>query len=165
MRVMAFDPGAARMGWAVLEDGPTYLGSDIDGLTRGLQESYQEFRMALIKYWSLTSYLMLQRWDPDVIVSEIVPVKGGGNFAIAGQSQLASTAITAVQSIAALCGYTFTQIGATTVKSKIAGNNKATKVRVRNSVLQIFPELHTKDWRKVFDEPDAIACGLAYLQP
>lgn len=162
MRVLAFDPGAYRMGWAVVEDGPVYVASGIDGLERGSTELYQHYRLRLIFHWSLNMGDYLRTYKPDVIVNEIIPTRG---FNDASQSLLAAAALTAAQAIAYDQGYKCEQIGATTVKARIGGSNKATKVRVRNGVLDLLPELkpRLKDWKKVFDESDAIAIGLTHL--
>lgn len=98
-------------------------------------------------------------------MSEIVPVVGGGNFVAATQSQLAATAVTTFQGIAVDRGYEIKQIGATTIKKKIGGKQKATKVGVRNGVIELLPILvdHKKQWTKIFEEPDALAVGLTDL--
>lgn len=168
---MSFDPGAERMGFGVLvRDGdkaPQYIASGNLGLTRAgnKKEPYQEYRLRLISMWVEEAEELLDRYQPDVVVSEIVPVVGGGNFVVATQSQLAATAITTVQAIAVRKGYEIKQVGATTVKAAIGGSKKATKVAVRNGVIKLIPrlEVEKKRWTKTFDESDAIAVGLTHL--
>lgn len=161
MRVLAFDPGAYRMGWAVVETGPVYVASGIVGVERGPTELYQHYRLRLITHWSIVTDSFLKH-KPDVVVNEIIPTRG---FNDASQALLAAAALTAMQAIAVDRGYKCEQIGATTVKARIGGSNKATKVKVRNGVFEQLPELkpRLKDWRKVFDESDAIAIGLTHL--
>lgn len=169
MRVLGFDPGAVRQGWAVLEgdgtDDPRYFGSGVCGLERGDNEEYQRYRLRVISFWATKAEELLRRFEPDIVVNEIIPVKGGGQFVSAAQSQLAASAITSVQSIAYLKGYTVAQIGSTTVKTHIGGSNKATKVRVRNGIWEIMPSLVYKknEWKTIFDESDAVAITLCYL--
>lgn len=174
-RILAFDSGAKRMGWAALEretskpvkdKPPIHLGVGHWGVDRevnGKKLPYQEYRLKLEDYWiAKTPELLVYR--PDAVVCEIVPVVGGGNFVAATQSQLAATAITVVQVIAKQYGIPVYQIGATTVKARIGGGKKATKVKVRDGVIKIMPTLadFKKEWTKVFDVSDAVAIGLAY---
>lgn len=176
MRVLALDPGAERMGYAILErpeddkNKPCRrIGSGFLGIKRDSNESekeaYQQYRLRLIDYWIAETPTLLNSFTPDVVVSEIVPVVGGGNFVVATQSQLASTAITVVQAVARQRGLKVEQLGATTVKAKIGGRKKATKVQVRNGVFKLLPgsEVFKKQWTVLFDESDAHAIGLTYL--
>lgn len=174
MIILSFDPGAERMGYAVLEQDKNKdikkLGYGQLGVTRqrnkqNKQEAYHDYRMKVIDFWLAEAPILINSFSPDIIVNEIVPVVGGGNFVVATQSQLASTAITIVQAVAKQNGIPVEQIGATTVKAKIGGGKKATKVAVRNGVFKIMPELevHKKEWTKVFDISDAFAIGFTYL--
>lgn len=160
MRLLALDPGAKRLGWAVLEDGK-YVDSGIWSCLREDGEPYQAYRLRLIEEASLWMRSCLILHEPDALVSEIVPVKGFNDM---GQSILAMTAVTAMQSICIDMGVPINQIGATTVKKEIGGTAKASKVGVRNGVWEILPELVSKraEWKGVYDESDAIAIGLAY---
>ena len=175
-RLLSFDPGAERCGWAALEreisekgknKPPSYLGLGYFGLERrvnGSSTKYQKYRLQLLDFWIEKTPELLDRYRPDIVVAEIVPVVGGGNFVVATQSQLAATAITAIQIIAKQHKIPVEQIGATTTKKRIGGKNKATKVAVRNGVFEIMPELvdFKKEWTKMFDVSDAVATGLAY---
>lgn len=177
MKVLSIDPGATRLGFGIIErEGEDktksklrYHGSGYYGLSRGTNKSkkepYQEYRLRLIVFWVEEVKALLNSHKPDVVVSEIVPVVGGGNFVVATQSQLASTAITTIQAIAVNEGYEIKQIGATTVKARIGGGKKATKVAVRNGVMKLMPQLADRkaQWTKVFEEPDALAVGLTHL--
>jgi Holliday junction resolvasome RuvABC endonuclease subunit len=177
LKVLAFDPGGIRQGYACIErpedqeenKPPIYYGSGVLGvkrLTNGKKaEPYQEWRLRIIEFWVEKADDLLRIYKPDRVVSEIVPVVGGGNFVAATQSQLAATAVTTVQGIAVDRGYEIKQIGATTIKKKIGGKQKATKVVVRNGVIQLIPLLadRKKEWTKVFEVPDALAVGLTDL--
>lgn len=161
MRVLAFDPGATRMGFAFLDSGPELVESGIYGLSRKPDEKYHAYRLRLIDYWAWQTSKMLRRRKPDVVVSEIVPIKG---FSDPSQAYLAGAAITAVHAVASLRKVEHAVVSAASVKKSIA-KHKATKVQVRNGVIKALPELEERrgEWTKVFDECDAIAIGLHYL--
>ncbi len=166
--VLSFDPGAKRCGWACLELGPTYIASGILGLSRTRNEKkaeYQEYRLSLIDYWLEEASRLILEYQPSLIVNEIVPVVGGGNFVVATQSQLAATAITTIQAVAMEMGISVRQIGAGHIQRRIGGVKDASKVRVRNGVLALLPELEPRkrELTKPSDESDAIAVGLCAL--
>lgn len=176
-RLLALDPGAERMGWCVIErDGkrfknkpPEKLGLGYFGVPRvrngsSKKTDFQPYRLSLLDFWNEQTPILLERYEPDAIVSEIIPPVGGGNFVVATQSHLALCAITCVQTVTKQHGIPVHQIGATTVKTKIGGGKKATKVAVRNGVFKQMPELeiHKKEWIKMFDVSDAVAIGLAH---
>lgn len=175
MKVLAFDPGAERCGYACIEgkprsSNPALIGSGIFGLARtvnneGKREEYQKYRLRLIEFWTREAEWLLDSYRPDEVATEIVPVVGGGNFVVATQSQLAATVVTVIQAVCFQKSVPVTQVGATTVKAKIGGSNKATKVKVRNGVLNLMPEqqIRAEGWKKVFDESDAFAIALTRL--
>jgi Holliday junction resolvasome RuvABC endonuclease subunit len=171
-KVLAFDPGAERMGWALIEGTlgdrklkPRWWDSGIIELHRGSAD-FQEYKLKLIRHVHNRVNDLIAWLEPDEVSSEIVPAVGGGNFIAATQSHLAHTAATVTQAVAISHDLQIFQIGATTVKKNIGGNGKATKVKVRNGVYHFFPflkESRGEFWKKVFDESDAIAIGLAHL--
>lgn len=168
MRVLAFDPGGEKMGWAVVEEGPAYINSGIEEWRRGEAEKYQSYRLRLIQFWSYMGGALLDAYKPNLVVSEIVPAVSGGTMASGAQRALAATAITAVQTIAYERGYAVSQIGATTVKVKIAGKKTATKPKVRDGVYTLLPQVKDRhrEWSgkgAKFDEPDALAVALVSL--
>lgn len=168
---MSFDPGAKRMGWSVIKgDGkstPTWQGSGIATFERDEKEKFQVYRLRVIDFWVTRTGELLNSYKPDELINETVPAVGGGNFVVATQSYLANVAITTIQTIARAKGYLVKQIGATTVKKKIGRAKNATKVKVRNGIYEIMPEMKTRhtQWTqpKCMDEPDAIAVALTHL--
>lgn len=171
MKLLAIDPGGKRQGWALLSEGSKkagkiqYLTSGILGLERDI--NYQSYRLRLIEYWVTQTKRLIYDYDPDVVVSEIVPPRGGSIPAVINR-QLALSVITTMQAIAYDFGLEIYQLGATTVKKAIGGEGMASKVKVRNGVLSRLPELEHRrpEWtgkEAVFDEVDAIAIGLTYL--
>lgn len=176
-RLLAFDPGAERMGWCALEresdterlknKPPLKLGLGHFGIARevnGSKTDFQPYRLSLLDFWIKQTPILIERYEPDEIVSEIVPPVGGGNFVVATQSHLALCAITCVQAVAKQHGVPIHQIGATTVKTHIGGSKKSTKVAVRNGVFKVMPDLEEfkKEWVSMFDVSDAVAIGLAW---
>jgi Holliday junction resolvasome RuvABC endonuclease subunit len=164
MKVLSFDSGAERMGWAAVgkENGkPYYHISGVLELKRGPTEPFQHYRMRLTQEVAASTVVLIDLLQPDEIASEIIPAVGFNNST---QSYLANVAITTVHVIAITRGLPIYQIGANTVKKEIAVGGK-TKVRVRNGVIQLLPELAERksSWVKIFDEPDAIAIGLTHL--
>lgn len=172
-RVISFDPGAERQGWGVLErehDGtkvpPVHLGSGVFGVPRtinGSKTDFQPYRLSVIELWNEQMPALIRRYEPDEMVSEIVPPVGASRSG-GIQLQLALCAITTCQSIALQHDLPVSQIGATTVKTRIGGNKKASKVKVRNGVITIMPELadRKKEWTTIFEVPDALAVGLTH---
>lgn len=182
MKVLAFDPGAKRMGWCVLaatpeevkeKKPPTEYGGGIYRLERernessGEDEAFQKYRLRLIDYWIETTNYLLDGYKPDCVVAEIVPAVGSGNFRSgATQSQLAETAITTAFVVSRSRSLDVAQVGATSVKARVGGGRKATKVGVRNGVYRFMPETKAKYhtmWKEDADMSDAYAIGLTYL--
>lgn len=178
-RILAIDPGAERLGWAVIDrqDGgvPKVHASGILGLERRLQknghakdEEYQKYKLRLIDYWVVKAPALLRDYGITKVVAETLPAVGGGSFIAATQSELAKTAITVIFAFAMKSLCTVIQIGATTVKTAIGGTKDATKARVRNGVIYFLPDFgpelkkETTGDKPVWDRSDAIAIGLAY---
>lgn len=162
MRVLAFDPGATRCGYAVVENDPLkYVTSGVIEVQRGSEEKYQPYKLRLIEFWVKQINSLLDSYDPSSVVNELVPVVGGQNFVIATQSQLAGTVATVINAIAVERNYDFKQVSAVSVKKRIAGTPKATKPKVRDGVYALLPSA-VKD-KPTFDETDALAVALFTL--
>lgn len=158
------------MGWSIIEgDGtnpPKYIASGIFGLSRDKDlTSYQDHKLELIDKSQDDAYYVLNTFEPEAVVNEIIPAVGGGNFKNATQDQLAMASLSVWQAMAFMFELPVHQIGANTVKRKIAGDGKATKVKVRNGVLRLLPDLEPRryEWTKIFDESDGLAVSLAWL--
>lgn len=171
MRVLAFDPGAERCGWAVIEGGrgstARYVRSGILAAPRADEEKYQPYRLRLISEMVEGMHGLLRTYTVGLVANETVPPVAGAAFSSNGvQAQLAATAISVVQAMALQDGIPVKQISALTVKKQIGGAKDATKVKVRNGVYHFFPEIKDekwKEWVKVHDESDACAVGLTAL--
>lgn len=165
--ILAVDPGAERLGYAALwleESAVGSAGSGIIGLKRGSEEEYQTYRLRLISKFEQEATLLINAFQPELVVNETIPPVGG-NAANQIQRQLALTALTAFQTVAVQHGLELKQVAASTVKAKIGGNRKAGKVAVRNGVFKVMPstQIFKKQWVGVFDESDAFAVGLTHL--
>jgi Holliday junction resolvasome RuvABC endonuclease subunit len=167
-RGLAYDSGAERMGWSVLEgDGetaPKYIDSGIMKVPQGKMD-YQPYKLHLIEQWTYIAPAQFVQYRPDFIVGETVPAVGFNNST---QSELAKAAIITVIAMAYTHGIPVYQIAANTVKKHIGGSGKASKVKVRDGVIYFLPELAPRkfDWqesKKTMDEPDALGIGLAKL--
>lgn len=174
MKLLSFDPGAERMGYACLEGDGTltakswgygYLG--VERASNGSKkEEYQKYRLRLIKFWAEEADYLFTTFKPDEMVNELIPPVGGAAFASNGlQAQLAMAALSVLQGAAYRHDVPVTQIAAQTVKKAVGGSYKATKVKVRNGVFLLMPQLafHRKEWTRMFDISDAFAVGLTHM--
>jgi Holliday junction resolvasome RuvABC endonuclease subunit len=167
-KILAYDPGAERMGFAVLEgDGvtaPKYIDSGIVRVPMKDMD-YQPYKLHLIEQWTWLAPAHLVKYEPDLIVCETMPAVGYNNST---QAELAKAAIITVMAMAFEREIPVHQIAATTVKKHIAGNHRATKVKVRDGMIGFLPELAPRrmqwqDSKKTLDESDALGIGLAKL--
>lgn len=165
MKVLAFDSGATRAGWAVLEDGPVYIASDVEHRPRPATQAYQAYRMELTEFWAFTTRELLDEYKPTLVITETVPVVGMNNFS---QGYLANVMATTVHVVAMMADYNVEQVSARSVQKNISVRGKTknvTKPQVRNGVLSLLPELKEtfKQNMKIFEESDAVAIGLYTL--
>src|SRR5208282_5558430 len=140
MRILSFDPGATRAGWAVIDDG-RLIASDVVHHPRLPNQKFQVYRMELTEFWAQEIWELLDEYKPGVVVTETVPSRGAG---IPEQLYLANVMVTTVHTIALAEGVNCIQVSARTVQAHIAKRKegvKITKVQVRNGVLERCPEL------------------------
>lgn len=168
MRGLAYDSGAERMGWAVIdgdgETAPVYVASGIVRFPRAKLD-YQPYKLKLIEHWTFVAPAMISKYNPDAIVAETMPAVGFGN---AVQAELAKAAITTVLAMGFFYNIPVYQIAAVTVKKRIGGKSNATKVQVRNGAIHLLPVLEPRkfewtDSKKTMDESDALGIDLAFL--
>ncbi|MDB5280878.1 MAG: hypothetical protein JWR61_5833 [Ferruginibacter sp.] len=151
--------GIAVLDYDKLTGATEYVYSTKWECVRGA-DTYQDYRLRLVKEYTENAEICFGFHAPDILINEILPVKGFNNSA---QIFLAHAALGAVQGTAYALEIPVMQVSALTVKTRIGGTKKATKVGVRNGVLQVFPELLPKKYQLVADESDAIAIGLTHL--
>lgn len=173
--VLGLDIGAKRCGWAFVErndDEYVLMTSGVTGLEKLPSEKFGVYRTRLTKFWVEEIERLCEMvvpeddwqnhhlWLPSKIVMEIIPTIGGAD---ASQRRLGQAVATTVEAIVhTQYGIPVEQIAATTVKKRLTGSGRATKVSVRNKVLEIFPELvpRKKELTKTSDESDAVAIAL-----
>lgn len=175
--VVAIDPGAIRLGYAVIgrevDDTFTYYYSNVAGLERNGEE-FHRYKMNLINYWTTHVHYLTQHiptytqhdetWQCKCsFVSETQPPTTGGNIAAGVQRELAKTALVVCQALLTNKGYYWNEIPASTVKKNLTGSGKATKAQVARAVFNVFPELKDRKEKFLPDETDAIAIGLVGL--
>lgn len=169
MRVLAFDSGAKRAGWAALSNDTgkiVYIDSGIRELPRSSKETYQDYALSLTGYWCAATQELINTYKTEYVITEIVPVRGMNDFA---QGYLAHTMSVAVKATASYMGAIISQVSATKVQNEIGIKGRAkkmTKPNVRNGVISILPKLEgiLRADGKVFERSDAIAIGLWYLR-
>lgn len=169
MRLLNFDPGGEKLGWAVIDQGPAYVQSGVFKWPRSGQP-YQEYRVKLTKACRSVVHRLIDFYEPDRIVVEIVPAIGSVGFMQSGQGYIANVVATTIHNVAFERGVEFVQVSARSWESRIAlrqtKKEKVTKPKIRNGVLTHFPHLKTlmspadlKEW----DRWDAMGIGLFSL--
>jgi Holliday junction resolvasome RuvABC endonuclease subunit len=166
---LGIDPGAFRLGYAIVEESAGFVlhDSGSDGLERGAKEPFQVYRKRLIDYWadefgrSLDVLIAEYGIDDIYVTFEALPGQGSGNFSGGAiQGELAKTAAAVCQAMCTDRGVQWTTVSAKTVKKDVAGSGDATKVGVRNAVIKLFPQLEPRKKAltdKGADESDGIA--------
>lgn len=169
MRTLSFDPGGEKLGWACLDSGPRYVASGVSRWPRAGQQ-YQPYRMYLTAQVRSTILFLLDDYEPEKIVTEIVPAIGSVGFMSSGQGYIANVVATTIHNVAMADGVPIEQISARSWEKEIAlrpggKSKKITKAQIRNGVLEHLPDLrkelseHLMEW----DRWDALGMGLVVL--
>lgn len=167
IKILGIDPGAKRCGYSVIAynldfENPQYVASGVFGLSRkdDEMETYSEYKKRLVQNAIDSFQDLLDEHEPDIAVFEFLPVSNVG--AASGQRLLAFAVATVGQAMCNLNAVPWYEITASTVKKLLTGSGVATKTKVKNSVMEIFPELQTRKY--VADETDAIAVPIAWTK-
>lgn len=178
-RVIGIDPAALRLGWAVVDrkfDCYKLIDSGVMGLPRYPDEPFGDYKHRLMDFW-IDNAPFLWSLCPDSFCSEILPAVGGGNFAVATQSELAKTALTTIQVMQTVDrgpdSVEWVEVAASSWKKSLHGyaskppkkaggkRQKVTKVDTRNAVQAIFPETKGIEWsNEEADRYDAVGIAL-----
>lgn len=159
--ILGLDPGMVRFGWgSIVLDSENQIELGLSGLIGHPRDTDVPFNAYLdegIAQITDQFPVILSILQPAFIVAEQVPTGRLGS-----RSELVVAAITTAKVIAHQWGITWYNVGANTVKKQIAGDGKATKARVRNSVVELFPSLGEKhkaakaEQKKNGEKPDGI---------
>lgn len=169
--VLGIDPGAARLGWCLLEKTDEYkhLSHGILGVKFNITEPWNLYRKQLIEYWMVEWPKLMSEVNPDRIVSERLPV--GASAAVGGNTQRISGVIAV-----SLCQLMNAQretpipweeISAITIKNSFFNKeerkekNYRSKIRLRDRICgDIWPEFWATRTKLLADETDSMGIAL-----
>lgn len=138
--VLGIDPGMVRFGWgSVLLDADDKVELGLSGMIahpRDTNAPFNEYLDEGIAQIAEQFPVILSIVQPTFIVAEQVPTGRLGS-----RSELVVAAITAAKVVAYQWGIPWHNMGANTIKKSIADDGTATKARVRNAVIELFPVL------------------------
>lgn len=161
-KIIGIDSGAKRCGFACLTNEWDYslVWADAIGQEAEFTEKYGEHRRRLVGDWTNFLASLFDEWTPSMVVCETVPITGAANAS--GQRLKALMVVVVAQVLCVQRGIVFTEVAANTVKLRVTGNGAATKPKVREAVIKIFPELEPrrKEMVATADISDAIAVAL-----
>jgi len=143
MKVLALDPGFAKMGYAeayIDENNSITLG--LAGTIENVREdeTFNEYLNVGIKNIVDRFSYLLSLTSPDIIVAELVPVGRLGS-----RSELVVAGITACKVVAYQAELPWTDVAANSYKKTITGNGNATKGEIKRKMYEIFPHLKELD--------------------
>lgn len=137
MNVLGIDGGMTRLGLGAI----TYTDEEPGLITHGLIYHPRNDEMTFNDHLNsgieqiVTSFpKALDLISPDIIIGETIPAGRLGS-----NDSLVIAAITTCKVIAFQFGIPWHDMAASTVKKGIAGDGRATKVQVRNAVIDVFP--------------------------
>lgn len=163
-RVLGIDSGAKRCGISFIDirsDGSLELKSaDAIGAEPTAKETYGQHRRRLVSMWTDDLGVLLDAWEPNLVICETVPITGAANAS--GQRLKALMVVVVAQVLCVQREIAFQEVGANTVKKRVTGIGDATKPKVREAIISVFPDLaeRRKEMIKTPDISDAIAVAL-----
>lgn len=165
-KIIGIDSGAKKCGFACIsntwaeEVGLSLIWADSIGQEAEVGEKYGEHRRRLVGDWTNFLAGLFDEWTPSLVVCETVPITGAANAS--GQRLKALMVVVVAQVLCVQRGIVFTEVGANTVKKCLTGNGLATKPKIREAVIDVFPELAERR-KEMIQEPDisdAVAVAL-----
>jgi len=139
MKLLGIDPGNKRMGLASLHMTPGGIALGECEVIYHNNDNNLSFNVYLnegIANLCEAFPWILHQTQPDVIVAEIIPVGRLGS-----NTELNVAAITVCKVIAWQWGIDWIDIAANTVKKTITGDGRATKAKIKHTVVKEFPSL------------------------
>lgn len=161
-KVIGIDSGAKKCGFACLglSHETILIWADAIGQETDPGEKYGEARRRLVQDWTNFLADLFDEWTPQMVVCETVPITGAANAS--GQRLKALMVVVVAQVLCVQRGILFLEVAANTVKLKVTGKGDSTKPKIREAVIEIFPELadRRKEMTATPDISDAIAVAL-----
>jgi crossover junction endodeoxyribonuclease RuvC len=139
MQILGLDPGLGHLGFGVLSTDPYALTNM--GIIPNIPDPLLKYNENLnngIRHIAEQFQRILMIYDPREIAAEIVPVGKLGS-----RSESTVAAITVCKTLAFTYGLPWNDYGANTVKKTVTEDGNASKARVRNAILEMFP-----DWKE-----------------
>ena len=140
MIVVGIDGGMVRLGLSAIEiteEEFDLISYDLIGTPR--KDPYNKFLSDGITKIANTFPRFLDNNRPDIIVSETIPAGKLGS----SDSQVIA-AVTTCHVIAIQFGIPWRNVAASTAKKLVTGDGRANKTKIRNIVLDLYPELAAK---------------------
>jgi Holliday junction resolvasome RuvABC endonuclease subunit len=140
--ILGIDPGMVRFGWGSVTLGLNTVELGLSGMIAHPRDTDAPFNQYLdegIAQITDQFPVILSIVQPTFIVAETVPTGRLGS-----RSELVVAAITSAKVIAHQWGLPWHNMGANTVKKQITDDGNATKARIRNAVIELFPVLGEK---------------------
>jgi Holliday junction resolvasome RuvABC endonuclease subunit len=152
-RILGIDPGMKRLGLAVVErnekgnivlltHGLIHNPRDVSSYNEYLNKSIHEIVVDFSRFLGLT--------NPDIVVAELVPPGR-----LRASSELVFSAITVCKVLAYQWDIEWRDVAANSVKCTVVADGNATKAKVKNAMITMFPRLadsHQKEKEKQKNE-------------
>lgn len=138
LKILGIDPGMQNLGLGLIELDEDEIRLVNYGLIYHprIEEKFNDHLDAGINQLAVDFPKYLHLYQPAIIISEYVPAgKLGSN------DSLVTAAITTCKVIAFQFGIDWYSIAASTVKKGLTGDHKASKAKVRNAIIDVFPEM------------------------
>jgi crossover junction endodeoxyribonuclease RuvC len=139
-RILGLDPGLEHLGFGVVDTNP--FGLTQMGIVPNPKDPlllYNENLNKAIENIAVQFQRIIMLYDPNEIAAEIVPVGKLGS-----RSETTVASITVCKTLAFTYGIPWTDYGANTIKNTVTGDGYASKAKIRNAILQLFPDWTAK---------------------
>jgi Holliday junction resolvasome RuvABC endonuclease subunit len=139
VNVLGIDPGMTNLGWSSVIYENEVLSLGLSGLIANPRDTavlFNEYLNHGIEQITEKFPVILSLVTPSFIAAETVP-----SGRLGSRTELVVAAITSCKVIAFQWGIPWYDIAANTVKKTVTGDGTATKARVRNAVIERFPEI------------------------
>lgn len=139
MRILGIDPGFQRLGYgavSVKDDEIFLIAHGLIHNPRDTTTSFNDHLNAGILQITQDLPRLLDIVKPDVVCSEIVPPGR-----LSANSELVVAAVTTCKVIVFQFGIDWIDYGANTIKKTVTDDGKASKAKVKNTVIAQFPQI------------------------